>query len=111
MLEVMRQDYITMARSKGLSERVVIYKHALRNAMIPTLTVGGLIFGGLLSGAVLTESIFSWPGMGRWATASIVTGDFGGIQAFVLVVGIIYVIVNLIVDLLYGVMDPRIRYG
>ena len=111
MLEVMRQDYITMARSKGLSERVVIYKHALRNAMIPTLTVGGLIFGGLLSGAVLTESVFSWPGMGRWATQAIVTTDFGGINAFVLIVGIIYVTVNLIVDLLYGVMDPRIRYG
>jgi peptide/nickel transport system permease protein len=111
MLEVLRQDYITMARSKGLSERVVIYKHAMRNALIPTLTVSGLIFGGLLSGAVLTESIFSWPGMGRWATFAIITMDFGGIMAFVLVIGVIYVLVNLIVDILYGVLDPRIRYG
>lgn len=111
MLEVMRQDYIILARSKGLSERVVIYKHALKNALIPTVTVTGLAFGALLAGAVLTETIFSWPGIGRWATSAILTTDFGGIMGFVLVVAFVYVLVNLLVDLLYGVLDPRIRYG
>jgi ABC-type dipeptide/oligopeptide/nickel transport system permease component len=111
MLEVLREDYITLARSKGLSERVVVYKHALRNAMIPTVTVIGLAFGGLLAGAVLTETIFSWPGLGRWSTQAIMTSDIPSISAFVLIVAIVFVTANLLVDLVYGALDPRIRFG
>jgi ABC-type dipeptide/oligopeptide/nickel transport system permease component len=111
MLEVMRQDYITLARSKGLSERVVIYKHAMRNALIPTVTVTGLAFGGLLTGAVLTESVFAWPGIGRWSTLAMLSMDLGGIMGFVLLSGIVYSFANLIVDILYAFIDPRVRYG
>jgi peptide/nickel transport system permease protein len=111
MLEVMRQDYITLARSKGLSERVVIYRHALRNAMIPTVTVAGLAFGGLLAGAVLTETVFSWPGVGRWSTSAIVRDDIASIMGFMLIIAMVYMLANLIVDLLYAWIDPRIRLG
>jgi peptide/nickel transport system permease protein len=111
MLEVMRQDYITLARSKGLSERVVIYRHALRNAMIPTVTVAGLAFGGLLAGAVLTETVFSWPGVGRWSTSAIVRDDIASIMGFILIIAVVYMLANLIVDFLYVWIDPRIRLG
>lgn len=111
MLEVLKEDYITLARSKGLKERVVIYKHALRNALIPTVTVIGLAFGALITGAVLTESIFNWPGLGRWAVRSILFSDMAAINGFTLLVAIIFVTANLIVDLVYGVLDPRIRFG
>jgi peptide/nickel transport system permease protein len=111
MLEVLGQDYVKTARSKGLPERVVIRKHARKNALIPTTTVVGLAFGGLLSGAVLTETIFYWPGMGQWSTAAILVNDWASILGFVLVVAIIYVIANLIVDLLYAYLDPRVRLG
>jgi len=111
MLEVMRQDYITLARSKGLSEKVVIYRHALRNAAIPTVTSTGLMFGALLGGATLTETVFAWPGLGKWATAAILTTDIATVMGFALIVAVIYVTVNLIVDLVYGFFDPRIRYG
>jgi peptide/nickel transport system permease protein len=111
MLEVMGTDYIRTARAKGLSERTVIYKHALRNAMIPTLTVTGLQFGALLSGAVLTETIFNWPGMGRFAAHAVLGLDFNAVMGFTLVVAIIYVIANLIVDILYAVVDPRVKLG
>jgi peptide/nickel transport system permease protein len=111
MLEVLKEDYITLARSKGLRDRVVIYKHALRNAMIPTVTVIGLAFGGLMTGAVLTETIFSWPGLGRWSTRAILTSDIPSINAFTLLVAFIFVGANLVVDLIYGALDPRIRYG
>ncbi len=111
MLEVLREDYITLAKSKGLSERVVIYKHALRNAMIPTVTVIGLAFGGLMSGAVLTETIYNWPGLGRWAVRAILNSDIAAINGFTLLVALIFVTANLIVDLVYGVLDPRIRFG
>jgi ABC-type dipeptide/oligopeptide/nickel transport system permease component len=111
MLEVLKEDYITLARSKGLRERVVVYRHALRNAMIPTMTVIGLAFGGLITGAVLTETIFQWPGLGRWATTAILTSDIPSINAFTLLVAFIFVTANLIVDLIYGVLDPRIRFG
>ena len=111
MLEVLRQDYITLAKSKGLSERVVIYKHALKNAMIPTVTVTGLAFGGLLAGAVLTETVFAWPGMGRWATGAILTDDVGAIMGFTLLIAVVYVLANLIVDLIYAGLDPRIKLG
>ncbi len=111
MLEIMREDYITLAKSKGLSERVVIYKHALRNALIPTVTVIGLAFGSLISGAVLTETIFSWPGLGKWAVGAILTSDMAAITGFTLLVALIFVSANLLVDLVYGALDPRIRYG
>jgi peptide/nickel transport system permease protein len=111
MLEVMGSDYIRTARAKGLSERTVIYKHALRNAMIPTITVTGLAFGGLLSGAVLTETIFNWPGMGRFAAHAVLGLDFNAVMGFTLVVAIIYVLANLIVDILYAVVDPRVTLG
>ncbi len=111
MLEAMTQDYIRTARSKGLSERAVIFKHALRNALIPTTTVVGLMFGGLLSGAVLTETIFYWPGIGRYSTFAISSLDYASIMGFTLLVAIIYVLSNLFVDILYAYLDPRIKYG
>ncbi|TFG33152.1 ABC transporter permease [Candidatus Thorarchaeota archaeon] len=111
MLEVIKEDYITLARSKGLTERVVIYKHALRNALIPTVTVIGLAFGGLITGAVLTETIFNWPGLGRWATRAILNSDMAAINGFTLLVAFIFVTANFLVDMIYGVLDPRIRYG
>ncbi|MHA2158434.1 MAG: ABC transporter permease [Candidatus Thorarchaeota archaeon] len=111
MLEVIKEDYITQARSKGLSERIVIYRHALRNALIPTVTVIGLAFGGLITGAVLTETIFNWPGLGRWAVGSILNSDMAAINGFTLLVAFIFVIANFIVDMIYGVLDPRIRFG
>lgn len=111
MLEVLKEDYITLAKSKGLTDRIVIYRHALRNALIPTVTVIGLAFGGLLSGAVLTETIFQWPGVGRWATRAILQSDIAAINGFTLLVALIFVTANLIVDLTYGALDPRIRFG
>jgi peptide/nickel transport system permease protein len=111
MLEILKEDYITLARSKGLTERIVIYRHALRNALIPTVTVIGLAFGGLITGAVLTETIFNWPGLGRWAVRAIFFSDIAAITGFTLLVALIFVTANLIVDLVYGVLDPRIRFG
>jgi len=109
MLEVLSLDYIKTARAKGLPEKVVIKKHARKNAMIPTTTVVGLSFGGLLGGAVLTETIFNWPGLGRWSTSSISMMDTNSVLGFCLVIAIIYVIVNLIVDVIYAFLDPRVR--
>lgn len=111
MLEVLKEDYITLAKSKGLTQRIVVYRHALRNALIPTVTVIGLAFGGLMTGAVLTETIFNWPGLGRWAVRSILQSDLAGINGFTLLVALIVVVSNLVVDLMYGVLDPRIRFG
>jgi peptide/nickel transport system permease protein len=109
MLEVLNQDYVRTARSKGLPERLVTRKHARRNALIPTTTVIGLSFGGLLGGAVLTESIFSWPGLGRWSATATITNDFASILGFTLLSAFIYVLVNLAVDVLYAYLDPRVR--
>ena len=111
MLEVMHQDYIVLARSKGLSERIVIYKHALRNAMIPTVTIVGISVGGLLTGAAITETVFSWPGLGRWAASAIISSDVAAIAGFAIVSALVYVAVNLIVDITYALIDPRIRLG
>ncbi|MHA1596920.1 MAG: ABC transporter permease [Candidatus Asgardarchaeia archaeon] len=111
MLEVLRQDFMTLARAKGLPERVVIYKHALRNALIPTVTVAGLALAGLLGGAVLTETVFAWPGLGSWAVAAITRSDIAAIMGFTLMIAIIYTVANLAVDVLYGWLDPRIRLG
>ncbi len=110
MLEVIRQEYITTARAKGLSERWVIFKHALRNALIPVITYMGLQYAILLGGAVVTEQIFSWPGMGRLMVEAIRSRDYPVIQACVLFMASISVVMNLIVDLLYAVLDPKIRY-
>ena len=110
MLEVVRQDYIRTARAKGLSERVVIYKHSLKNALIPVVTIVGMQFGGLLGGAVVTETIFSWPGVGRLAVNSILRRDFPTVQGTTLVLCFTFVVVNLLVDVLYTALDPRIRY-
>ncbi len=109
MLEVMNLDYVKTARSKGLPERVVLKKHARRNALIPTTTVVGMMFGGLLSGAVLTETIFAWPGLGSWSTRAMVTFDSASIMGFVLFTSIIFVLANLIVDLSYVYLDPRVK--
>ncbi|AIQ10829.1 ABC transporter permease [Paenibacillus durus] len=110
MLEVIGQDFIRTARAKGLRESIVICKHALINALIPTLTVLGLQFGYLLGGAVITETIFSWPGVGGYITDSILAADYAPIQAFTLVSAVLYCLINLAVDLIYGLVDPRIRY-
>jgi ABC-type dipeptide/oligopeptide/nickel transport system permease component len=109
MLEVVNQDYIKTARSKGLPEKVVVKKHARRNALIPTVTVIGLAFGALLGGAVLTETIFSWPGMGRWAATATAANDSAAILGFTLITALIYVLVNLVVDIMYAFLDPRVR--
>lgn len=111
MLEAMTQDFVRTARAKGLSERVVIFKHALRNALTPTTTVAGLAFGSLLSGAVLTETIFSWPGIGRYSVSAIGATDFASIMGFAMLIVLVYVISNLLVDILYVYLDPRVKYG
>jgi peptide/nickel transport system permease protein len=109
MLEELGQDYVRTARAKGLSERTVVYKHALRNAMIPVLTVVGLQFGALLAGAVVTETIFSWPGIGRLTIDAIRSRDYYVVQGCVLAIGLTYVAVNFFTDLLYSAVNPRIR--
>lgn len=109
MLEEMRSDYVRTARSKGLSERTVTIKHALRNAILPVITLQGLQFGSLLGGAVITESIFSYPGLGRLLLESIFDRDYSVVQAAVVVVALAYVIMNLLVDVLYILVDPRLR--
>jgi peptide/nickel transport system permease protein len=109
MLETLNQDYVRTARSKGLTHRNIVYRHALRNAMIPIVTVIGLQFGGLLSGAVITETIFSWPGIGRLAIDAIRSKDFPVVQGVVMVFAIMYALVNLATDLLYAYLDPRLK--
>ncbi len=109
MLEELGQDYIRTARAKGLSERTVVYKHALRNAMIPILTVVGLQFGALLAGAIVTETIFSWPGIGRLTITAISNRDYFLVQGCILAIGLTYIAVNLLTDVLYAVVNPRIR--
>ena len=111
MLEVLSQDYVRTARAKGLARRIVVNKHALRNALLPVVTIIGLSFGTLLSGAILTETVFAWPGIGRWVYDAIASRDYPIIQGGVMFVAFIFVIVNLIVDLSYGFIDPRIQYS
>jgi peptide/nickel transport system permease protein len=110
MLEVMRSDYIRTARAKGLRMFWVVYKHSLKNAFIPVLTVIGLQMGLLLGGAILTETIFSWPGIGRYIYDAIGFRDYPVIQSGILVVALVFVTINLLVDLLYAAIDPRIKY-
>jgi peptide/nickel transport system permease protein len=110
MLDVLNQDYIRTARAKGLVEFMVVVRHAFRNALLPVVTVIGLQTGSLLAGAILTETIFAWPGMGRWIVNAIVARNFPVVQTGVLVFALIFIIANLIVDVSYGLFDPRIRY-
>jgi len=108
MLEVLRQDYIKTARAKGLSEMKVVFKHALRNGLIPVVTVVGLQFGILLGGAILTEHVFAWPGVGKWIFEGVVKRDYMVIQGGTMMVATVFVIVNTLVDVLYAVINPRI---
>jgi ABC-type dipeptide/oligopeptide/nickel transport system permease component len=110
VLEVLRQEFIRTARSKGVAHHLVVVRHALRNALIPVLTILGLQFGALLAGAVIVESVFARPGLGRLAVNAILSRDFPLAQGIVLIVGVMYVFVNATIDLLYGFLDPRIRY-
>ncbi len=109
MLEVLREDYVRTARAKGLSPKRVLVVHALRNALIPVLTVIGMQTGSLLAGAVLTETIFSWPGIGKWLIEAIARRDYPVVQAGILISATTFIAINLVVDLLYGVVNPRIR--
>jgi dipeptide transport system permease protein len=109
MLEVLKEDYIRTARAKGLGMTRVVVVHALRNALIPVVTVIGLQVGSLLAGAVLTETIFSWPGIGKWLIDSIARRDYPVVQAGILITASVIIAVNLVVDLLYGVVNPRVR--
>ena len=109
MLEVLQQDYIRTARSKGLPRRMVTFRHALRNALIPVVTMIGLQFGGLMSGAVLTETIFAWPGIGRMIVDAINNKDFPLVQGTIMTFALMYALVNLIIDVTYALLDPRLR--
>jgi ABC-type dipeptide/oligopeptide/nickel transport system permease component len=110
MLEVLGSDYVRTARAKGLRERVVLARHALRNALIPVITVLGLDFGYYLTGSILTETIFSWPGLGRYVVNAITRRDLPAIQGSVLFLSLVFVAVNLITDLVYAISDPRVTY-
>jgi ABC-type dipeptide/oligopeptide/nickel transport system permease component len=109
MLEELGQDYIRTARAKGLSERVVVCRHALPNAMVPIVTVVGLQFGALLAGAIVTETIFSWPGLGRLTVSAISNRDYALVQGCLLSIGLTYVLVNLLTDVVYRWVNPRMR--
>ncbi len=111
LLEVLRQDYVRTARAKGVEESRVVSRHALKNAFIPVITVIGLNVGSLLGGAILTETIFAWPGVGRLVVDAIFARDYPIVQGSVLVIALVFIVVNLLVDLSYAYLDPRIRYG
>ena len=111
MLEVLESDYVRTARAKGLSDRVVVYKHALRNAVIPVVTIAGLQFGALLSGALLVETVFNWPGLGRLAFDSILRRDTSVLLGVLLMSAVLVIVANLLTDLVYRLIDPRIRIG
>jgi peptide/nickel transport system permease protein len=110
MLEEIHQDYVRTAKAKGLAQRVVIVRHALRNGLIPVITILGLQMGVLLAGAIITESIFSWPGLGLLTIQAINARDYPLVQGCILTIAITYILINLVTDLLYSVVDPRIRY-
>lgn len=111
MLEVLSDDFVRTARAKGVAEAAVIVRHALRNALVPVITVLGLQFGRLLGGAVITESVFSWPGLGRLIRESIGNRDYAVVQACLLLLVLVFITINLVTDVMYGVLDPRIRVG
>ncbi len=109
LIEVLGEDYVRTARAKGQRESLVIWRHAVRNALIPVVTVAGLQLGYLLGGAVVTETVFAWPGLGRLLVQSILARDFPVVQAAVLLLATTFVAINLLTDLIYGLLDPRIR--
>ena len=111
MLEVLRTDYMRLARIKGLSEWVVIWKHGFKNAALPILTFAVILFVTMLGGAVVTETVFAWPGLGRLMISSVTWRDYPVVQATVLFLSLLYVSANLLVDILYAYLNPRIRYG
>lgn len=111
MLDVIRMDYVRTAKAKGLSQRVVIFKHALRNAMLPTVTILGLQFGFLLGGSFIVETVFAWPGVGQMAIDAIIHKDFTLVQGVIVITSLSFILVNLSVDILYAYLDPRIRYA
>jgi peptide/nickel transport system permease protein len=110
IIDEMRRDYIRTARGKGMTERRVVIRHALRNVLIPLVTILGLAFAGLLSGAVMTETVFDWPGLGQYLVKAAVALDYPAIQGGTILIALLYIIVNMVVDILYGVIDPRVRY-
>jgi ABC-type dipeptide/oligopeptide/nickel transport system permease component len=110
MLEVFREDYIRTARAKGLAEQVIIVRHALKNALLPVITVSGYQFGVLIGGTVVTEVIFLVPGMGRFMIDAISSRDYAIVQAVIVVIVVVVLVVNLLMDLVYGWLNPRIRY-
>jgi peptide/nickel transport system permease protein len=109
LLEVIQSDYITTARAKGLAERAILFRHALRNALVPILTTMGLVAGSLLGGSVAVETIFAWPGIGRLLIAAVQSRDYSVVQGVLLVYGVAFAVLNLLVDILYGIIDPRIE--
>jgi peptide/nickel transport system permease protein len=111
MLEVLAEDYVRTARAKGLAGRVVVYSHALRNALIPVLTIIGVQIGSALGGTVLVELIFNWPGLSSYLVTGINQRDYPVVQAVVLLIAALFILLNLLTDLCYAVVDPRIRYG
>jgi ABC-type dipeptide/oligopeptide/nickel transport system permease component len=111
MLEALTEDYIVTARAKGLRERTVLYKHALKNASLPLITSAALSFGFLLTGAIITEQVFTYPGLGQWIWSSIAFSDYPVLHAIFFIIALCVIVANFIADLLYGVIDPRIRYG
>jgi ABC-type dipeptide/oligopeptide/nickel transport system permease component len=111
MLEIIRMEYVTTARAKGLGERLVILKHALKNALIPTVTIMGLQIGFLIGGAIVVETLFAIPGLGTYGINAIIARDYQQVQGFILLVAISFVALNFLVDLVYSFLDPRIRYN
>ncbi len=111
VLQVLRQDYIQVARSKGITERKILYKHALRNSVIPVVTILGLQFSWLLGGTVLVETVFAWPGIGRYAANSILSFDFPAICAVAMLSAVVFSLVNIVIDWIYVLLNPRIRYS
>jgi peptide/nickel transport system permease protein len=107
---VLHSDYIRTARAKGLSERTVTMRHALRNALIPVVTIAALNFGAVLGGAVITETIFAWPGMGKFFIDSLVRGEIYTLMAWLMITAVAVIVMNLVADIIYGWLDPRIRY-
>jgi len=110
MLDVLQEDYIRTASAKGLGERVVLFRHALKNAFLPVITIIGIQIGSLLAGGVLTETIFSWPGIGKWVYDSILGRDYPIVQGVTLLIAVVFLLVNLLVDISYAILDPRISY-
>lgn len=111
MLDVLDSDYMTMARAKGLAQRTIVWKHALRNALIPVVTYSGLILATFMNGSIVIEQIFSWPGLGRLVLSSVTGRDFPVVQGIVIMVGLFLIVINFLVDILYALIDPRIRYS